>query len=382
MPRRRPHWAPRYACAIVSVAAAMAGTHALGEGTAGISPLFFAAVSLSAWYGGIGSGLLATLLAGLLTAFFLFEPVYSFRITWGDVVRFGVFTLVALLIGLLQEAARRARERMAEATQQALAANRAKDDFLAVLSHELRNPLTPIVTVAGMLESDERLPEDVREDIRMVGRNAQLQLRLVDDLLDLNRVVRGKLALCPQVVDAHALAEEVVAMCRADAVAKGIALEAALAAERHFLHADGGRLRQVLWNLIRNALKFTPAGGTVTLTTSNGSDGALVLDVTDTGIGIDPAALRRIFDAFEQGDDAVRGRFGGLGLGLAISRSLVEAHHGTLRASSPGKGHGATFEATLPTLDLPPRPLFGVRRDDSASRPRVEWEIVAQSRRL
>lgn len=354
-PRRRHHWALRYGCAAASVAAALAVTHALGERTAGISPLFFAAVALSAWYGGIGPGLLATALAGLSTAFFLFEPAYSFRIALADVVRVGAFTLVALLIGFLQEAARRAHERMAEATEQAVAANHAKDRFLAVLSHELRNPLTPIVTLASVLESDERLPQDVREDVRMIGRNAQLQLRLVDDLLDLNRVVRGKLALSPAVVDAHALAEEVVAMCRGDAAAKDVALEASLAAERHHLHADGARMRQVLWNLIRNALKFTPPGGRVAVTSSNQSDGALCLEITDTGIGIEPGALGRIFDAFEQADASVGRRFGGLGLGLSISKSLVEAHGGTLEASSPGKGCGATFAVRLPTLDPPPR---------------------------
>ena len=352
----RPAWAPRYAVAVAAVAAALAGTHALGEQTAGVSPLFFGAVAVSAWYGGLGPGLLATVLAGLATVFFLFEPAYSLRIDWADVIRVGLFTLVAMLIGLLHEATRRAQERIVEATEQAVAANRAKDRFLAVLSHELRNPLNPIMTVAGVLESDGRLPEDVREDMRMISRNAQLQLRLVDDLLDLNRIVRGKLALCLEVVDAHALIEEVVGMCRADAAAKALRLEAFPAAELHHLRADGGRLRQVIWNLVRNALKFTPAGGRIVVTTANEADGAIRVDVADTGIGIESAALGRIFGAFEQADDSVGRHFGGLGLGLAISRNLVEAHHGTLTASSPGKGCGATFTLRLPTVDAPPLP--------------------------
>ena len=367
-PRRRYQWLSRYGCAVASVAAALVGTHVLGEQRAGVSPLFFGAVAISAWYGGLGPGLLATLLSGLATAFFLFEPAYSLRIEWADLIRVGLFSLVAMLIGLLHESTRRAQERIIEATEQAVAANRAKDRFLAVLSHELRNPLTPIVTVAGVLESDGRLPEDVREDMRMIGRNAQLQLRLVDDLLDLNRIVRGRLALCLEVVDAHALVEEVVGMCHADAAAKGVRLEALPAAERHHLRADGGRLRQVVWNLVRNALKFTPAGGRVAVTTSDDADGALRLEVSDTGIGIDQGALGRIFAAFEQGDDSINRRFGGLGLGLAISKCLVEAHLGTLTASSAGKGYGATFTVRLPAVDAPPSG-GAAWRPDSERRP-------------
>jgi signal transduction histidine kinase len=223
--------------------------------------------------------------------------------------------------------------------------------YLAVVSHELRNPLHPILTVASVLESDNRLPDDVRDDVRMIARNARVQLRLVDDLLDLHRIARGKLALVLDTVDAHELAEEVVAMCRTDAGAKGVALEARLAARRHHLRADAGRLRQVLWNLVRNAVKFTPAGGRIVVTTGNSADGCLCLDVSDTGVGIEPAALGRVFEAFEQWDRAAGSRGGGLGLGLAIARSLVVAHGGTLSASSPGIGHGATFRVTLPTVE-------------------------------
>jgi signal transduction histidine kinase len=334
----------RYACAVGSVAAALAGTRALGEQTAGLSPLFFAAVAVSAWYGGLGPGLLATALAGWATAFFRLEPAYSLRLDWDDLIRVAAFCLVALLIGVLHATSRRDHARAVEAS-------RAKDRFLAVVSHELRNPLHPILTVASVLESDDRLPDDVRDDVRMIARNARVQLRLVDDLLDLHRIARGKLALVLDTVDAHELAEEVVAMCRADAGAKGVALEGRLAACRHHLRADAGRLRQVLWNLVRNAVKFTPAGGRIVVTTGNSADGCLCLDVSDTGVGIEPAALGRVFEAFEQWDRAAGSRAGGLGLGLAIARSLVVAHGGTLSASSPGIGHGATFRVTLPTVE-------------------------------
>ena len=351
---RRPHgWLLRYGCAPLSVAAALYGTNALGEPTAGVSPLFFAAVAVTAWYGGLLPGLLATLLAGFASAFFLFEPLYSLRIGWDDVIRVAVFSLVATLIGLLHEASRQAQKRLAEATEQALAAGRAKDRFLAVVSHELRNPLNPILTVAGVLATDPRLPEDVREDMKMIRRNAELEGRLVDDLLDLNRIVRGKLALCLEVAPVHSLIAEVVGMCRADAAAKGVEVDVSLAADRHHVYGDPGRLRQVLWNLLRNALKFTPALGRIAVTTSAGPDGSLRIDVADTGIGIEPDALERIFCAFEQADETVPHRFGGLGLGLAIAKSLVESQRGSLRASSAGKGRGATFTVLLPTVDAP-----------------------------
>ena len=376
-PRTRSGWLLRYGCAVASVAAALCATNALGESTAGVSPLFFAAVALSAWYGGLLPGLLATLLAGLASAFFLFEPIYSLRTGWDDVIRVSVFTLVATLVGVLQEASRQSQRRLAEATEQALAANRAKDRFLAVVSHELRNPLNPILTVAGVLEGDARLPEDVREDMRMVRRNAELEARLVDDLLDLNRVVRGKLALCLDVIPVHPLVAEVVAMCRADAAAKGIEFEARLAADRHHVYADAGRLRQVLWNLLRNALKFTPAGGRIVVTTSAASDGSLRIDVADTGIGIDADALERIFSPFEQAGESIQRRFGGLGLGLAISKSLVESQRGTLHAASPGKGRGSTFTVFLPTVDAPAGAERGGRREASVQQtPRTRPGLI------
>jgi signal transduction histidine kinase len=369
-PRCGIECAKRYGTGVASVALALLGTNALGETLAGVSPLFFAAVALSAWYGGLWPGLLATLLAGLASAFFLFEPVYSFRIGWDDVIRVAVFTMVALLIGLLHEEMRRTQARLGDATNEAVAANRAKDKFLAVVSHELRNPLNPIIAVCSLLESDGRLPGDVRDDVRMIRRNADLEARLVDDLLDLNRIARGKLSLRREETDAHWLIEEVLCVCRADAVAKGVALEAWFAADRHRLHADATRLRQVVWNLVRNALKFTPAGCRVTVTTSNAPDASLCIEVADTGIGIEPQAVDRIFDAFEQADETVTKRFGGLGLGLAIARSLVEAHEGTITAFSPGKGRGATFTVRLPTVDpagpaAPSVPRLGVAPRDN-----------------
>lgn len=356
-----PHPHPallRYGCSVASVTAALLATNALGEQTAGVSPLFFAAVAVSAWYGGLGPGLVATAFAGLASAFFLFEPVYSLRIGWDDLVRVLSFGLVAALMTSLHVATRRSHRRMVEARNEAVEANRAKDRFLAVLGHELRNPLNSVLATVQLLETDPRLPGDVLEDVGAIRRSAELEARLVDDLLDLNSIVRGRLAVHAEVLDANALVEEAVRLCRADARAKDVDLLCRLAADRCHVYADAGRLRQVVWNLLRNAVKFTPSGGRITVTSDNAPDGGFRVAVSDTGIGIEPEAIARIFTAFEQEDESVSKRFGGLGLGLAVARNLVERHGGSIAASSRGKGFGATFTVNLPTTD-PPRSMFG-----------------------
>lgn len=367
-PRPRPPRLAGYLVSVASVGAATFLTQALGEATVGISPMFFASVMISAWYGGLGPGLLATGLAGLISAFFLFEPTYSFDIGWDDVIRILVFTGVAVVISSLQDATRRQHGRMLEARDEALAASRAKDRFLAVLSHELRTPLSPVLATAGVLESDARLPADVRDDMRMIARNIELETRLIDDLLDLSRLEQGKLALRLEDTDAHALVRDVLAMCTYDIERKAIRVRIALAAERSFVRADATRLRQAVWNLVRNAAKFTPAGGEITVTSSCTRDGALRVEITDTGMGIEPHVLPRIFEAFEQGGEGTLQRFGGLGLGLAISRSFVAAHGGTLEASSPGKARGATFLMTLPTIDAPAQAASELARSHESER--------------
>jgi PAS domain S-box-containing protein len=251
------------------------------------------------------------------------------------------------------------RERAALA--EAEAANRAKDQFLATLSHELRTPLTPVLaTAAAMLEQPET-PEPIREVMEMIRRNVNLEVRLIDDLLDLTRIRGGKLHLKREAVDAHELIPRVLDICRHDPRAAGIRLVLDLAARRHDVEADPIRLQQVLWNLVRNAIQFTPEGGTITIRTRDGSGGAegdptgssrdaLIIAVSDTGIGIAPEVLPRIFALFEQGSDSSARRSGGLGLGLTITRSIVEQHGGRLVATSEGEGRGATFTIALPTV--------------------------------
>ncbi|HEX9671637.1 MAG TPA: ATP-binding protein, partial [Thermoanaerobaculia bacterium] len=238
--------------------------------------------------------------------------------------------------------------------QETQRANAAKDQFLATLSHELRTPLTPVLAVVSALEEDGRLPGDVRDRLAMVRRNTELEARLIDDLLDLTRIERGKLDLRREVTDVLPLLAHAVEATRTPEIeAYGLRLVSELAADDHRVWADGPRLSQVFWNLIKNALKFTPAGGTIRVRSSNeGEPGAperwLVVEVADTGIGIEPEVLPRIFDAFEQGQRKITRQFGGLGLGLAISRRIVELHGGSLAAASEGKGKGATFTVRLP----------------------------------
>ncbi len=270
-------------------------------------------------------------------------------------------------LDLAEELGRRAgvavqNARLYLATQQA---NAAKDQFLATLSHELRTPLTPVLAVVSALEEDRRLPADARDRLATVRRNTELEARLIDDLLDLTRIERGKLNLHREVADVLPLLAHAVEACRTpETEDKGLRLVTELTADDHRVWADGSRLSQVFWNLLKNAVKFTPEGGVVRVRSRNeGETGSpdrwLVVEVDDTGIGIDPELLPRIFDAFEQGQQKITRRYGGLGLGLAISRAIVELHGGTLTAESEGRGRGATFTVRLPAR-LPAGAAAGV----------------------
>jgi signal transduction histidine kinase/ActR/RegA family two-component response regulator len=241
----------------------------------------------------------------------------------------------------------RQAEELQRAKDLAEAANRAKDDFIAALSHELRTPLTPVLMTVSDLEADARVPAELRDDIRTMRRNVEMEARLIDDLLDLTRIAQGKLDLKKEAVDAHRLIREAVGICKADVEAKRLTLTLDLRARRHRVRGDGARLQQVVWNLAKNATKFTPPGGAITITTEDADGDRLAIRVADTGIGIAPEVLPRIFDAFEQGGRETTKKFGGLGLGLAISKALVEAHGGTLAAFSGGQGEGATFTVQL-----------------------------------
>ena len=232
-------------------------------------------------------------------------------------------------------------------------ASRAKDDFFATLSHELRTPLTPVLLTAGVLESDPALSRDVRDQLGMMRRNIELEARLIDDLLDLTRINNGKLRIAPIATDVHQLLEETREIVRNDGVQKEVRFVFELNAAQHHAIGDPARLQQVFWNIFKNAFKFTATDGCVTVATGNDAAGNIVVTVTDTGIGIRADVLPQIFNAFEQGEISFQHRFGGLGLGLAISRAIVELHGGEIHAASAGVGLGAAFTITLATVSPP-----------------------------
>jgi PAS domain S-box-containing protein len=262
------------------------------------------------------------------------------------------------------------------AKEQAETANRAKDHFLAVLSHELRTPLTPIVAAVRLLEMRHGLPPETQPTLELIRRNVELEARLIDDLLDLTSIARGKLSLNFANVVLETLLQSALDMSESDLRGKGLTLETTFDAESSLVFGDAARLQQIVWNLMKNAVKFTPAGGRIDIRTWNPDAATIAISVLDTGIGISAEALPRIFSAFEQADDSITRAFGGLGLGLAIASTLAQKHGGTLSAQSDGRGQGARFTLTLP--------LVKAQSDDAAS-PREEAgpaEIVRSLRVL
>lgn len=254
--------------------------------------------------------------------------------------------LIATVRALLR--ARRAEARAREAMRVAESANRAKDRFLAALSHELRTPLTPALMAVCAMATNDALPADVRDDLSVVRRNLELEVALIDDLLDLARAVNGKLRLNQQRVSAHEVLRHVLSICDSDIRVKGLDVRCELTASSDQVSADPARVRQVFWNLLKNAVKFTPPGGSIVLRTE--CDGEAVrVRIEDSGVGMPPEVLPRIFDAFEQGGNPERPS-GGLGLGLTIARAIVEQHGGSITAESGGIGLGSAFTVRLPTI--------------------------------
>jgi signal transduction histidine kinase/ActR/RegA family two-component response regulator len=246
-------------------------------------------------------------------------------------------------------------------------ANKEKDNFFAVMSHELRTPLTPALAAVAMLQDDKTLPSNVRTELEMIRRNIEVEARLIDDLLDINRIARGKLDLHRQVVDVRLLLEHALHNYCGAAAKKNIRVSTEITATETHVFADSSRLTQVFWNLLQNACKFTPEGGAINVRvyneyrriatnqpapsqTADGSLAELIVQIRDTGMGIRAETLPRIFNAFEQGARSRNRVFGGLGLGLSISRAIMEMHGGSITASSEGKDKGATFTIRLHTV--------------------------------
>jgi PAS domain S-box-containing protein len=266
-----------------------------------------------------------------------------------------------LFVGFLRDITNRkaAEEKLRAAKEAAETALRSKDNFVAALSHELRTPLTPVLLCTAALREDERLPVDVRGQMAMMERNIALEARLIDDLLDLTRINRGKFRLRTEPCDTHSLLHHALEIVRDEARAKQIALDLDLGAERFGVTGDPARLQQVFWNLLRNAVKFTDSGGRVAIQTRDETaKDRLVITISDTGVGFAPEAAEQIFQPFEQaGRDGDHG-LGGLGLGLTIARAIVDLHGGTIQARSGGPGEGATFTVEFPDPILAPHGML------------------------
>jgi CheY-like chemotaxis protein len=198
-----------------------------------------------------------------------------------------------------------------------------------------------------MLEQDPQLSAEARQTVATIQRNLNLEVRLIDDLLDLTRISRGKLALHSEATELHELIKRAADTCRDELRAAGLNLELSLGAGGTTVTGDPVRLQQMLWNLLRNSVKFTPAGGTISISTHN-HNADVVLQIRDTGVGISPEAIERIFRPFEQAAAPVARTAGGLGLGLALTRAIVEAHGGKISARSDGANQGSTFDVSLP----------------------------------
>jgi PAS domain S-box-containing protein len=261
--------------------------------------------------------------------------------------------------------ARDEQRRLLHAEQLARAASDAKDRFLAMISHELRTPLTPILFALDSLKARGLVPESLQPTVEMIRRNVLLETRLIDDLLDMTRIVQEKLSILPEVVDAHELINDVVVLYREQLQQAKVTLTIEAHSEAHTVRADPVRLRQVLCNLLNNAVRNTPAGGRVTVCSENRRPQWLTMVVSDTGRGIDPDMLARIFTLYSQ-DDETRRRGVGLGLGLAISKAIVESHGGRISAASEGPGRGASFMVELPCVAAQPTASTAARRPVAA----------------
>jgi signal transduction histidine kinase len=334
----------RYGIAATSVLVALTFTISWPHLEEAPTTLFLAAVMVSAWYGGLGPGLLTTALSGLVLDYFFVPPVYSLEIGLADGMRLGVFVMVAILISSLN-AARRQLER--ELRRQS--AN--KDWFLATLAHEVRNPLAALSGALQILRHPGLDAAAVEQARAIAERGTATITRHMDDLLDVARIGKGKLRLDRKLVELGAVVAQAVETALPLIEARRHQLDVACPEREVWLEADPARLDQVFVNLLANAARYTDVGGRVTLTIER-DGGDVWLRVRDTGRGIAPDVLPHIFEPFRQ---AERGEYGGLGIGLSLVHDLVRMHGGTVTASSEGPGKGSEFTVRLPVAGNNPR---------------------------
>jgi signal transduction histidine kinase/ActR/RegA family two-component response regulator len=261
----------------------------------------------------------------------------------------GVLTLTSMTLAAAMTERRRIEAELEQQKAVVESANRTKDNFLAMLSHELRAPLTPVVSYLDLLEAEPGKNETIRTALAAIRRNIELEGRLIDDLLDLTRIAKGKLKLELKPIDAHEAISNAVEMCQVEAAQKRLCVELDLQAADSWVAADAAKFQQIIWNLLKNAIKFTPEGGEIRISSANDKPAGLTIAIRDSGIGIEPEAIGRVFNPFEQGGQSFQKRHGGLGLGLAISKAIAIGHGASLVATSDGRGRGATFCLTMDT---------------------------------
>ncbi|MDB5291498.1 MAG: Chemotaxis protein methyltransferase CheR [Phycisphaerales bacterium] len=316
---------------------------------------FFAVVMFAAWYGGLGPGLLATVVSAFVSDYLFLPPIYAFNLhSWSDWMRLSQFLVEGTLISVLGGSLHRAYAGASAEKERAEAANRAKDDFLATVTHELRTPLGGVLLWSKLLKAGALSEEQGREAIERIVTCAEDQSQVVNDLLDVTHVLNGTMTVNTRPIDLGEVVRSAVDDARPDARAKNIGLELS-AVPQAMVCGDAARLGKVVCNLLTNALKFTPAGGRVDVNLMCQGDKARLV-VTDNGEGISPEYLPRLFARFSQADMTLTRKHGGLGLGLSIAKEIVERHGGTISAASEGKGRGASFAVEIPLLATPLSP--------------------------
>jgi signal transduction histidine kinase len=324
--------------------------------------LYYPAIIMVSWVAGLGPGLATGVLSALTADFFFIEPVRSLRVTSPQAAfNLLLFLCVAAALCWFTAGWRRAEWRRRavaldnadlyrdaqEARASAEGASRSKDEFLATVSHELRTPLNAMMAWAQVIQLDRGDAQKTAAGLEIILRNGEMQARLIDDLLDISRIVSGKMRLDVREADLAAIIAATMATVQPAALAKGIRLVSHLDPVPMPLAGDPDRLQQVVWNLLSNAVKFTPARGMVDVRLAR-DDAQAELVVADSGVGISPDFLPHMFERFKKSDSLTTVPRGGLGLGLAIVRHLVEMHGGTVKAESPGAGRGSTFSVRLP----------------------------------
>ncbi len=349
--------AAHYVAAAASVAAALALSLLFQrwvEPT--VTPIFLAVVALTAWRNGKYPSLFAALLAVTAIDFFFRTPLHALELSAVNTVNAVIFLFAALFINWIDEERKKAvseQDRLLASERSArLAAeeaNRAKDIFLAMVTHDLRSPLNAILGWTQLLKKEKLDETGVKNALDVIERNSLAQMKLIEDLLDYSRIRAGKFEIDPEPVDLCRIVEEAAESVTASVHAKRLRLCRELDRQAGRVLGDAERLRQVVWNLLSNAVKFTPEEGVIEIRLERANNHARLV-IYDNGVGIGPDFLPFVFDSFRQSNDRGKASNEGLGLGLAIVRHLVEAHGGTVRATSAGEGLGATFTVELPLL--------------------------------